>query len=329
MVQDGTQRTLRSAVLTLIGCLSISFSAHAAGQQADTVSSRVAGLLAREGFVGEVLVADRERVRVAIVTGGTQPGGRWRWASVSKQVAAALTMRQVQAGRVSLDDPVARHLPAAAVHPAVTVRQLLMHTSGLPNPEVAALPADALPACLAAAIQPPGQRFEYRNCDTIVLARLLEHVSGQPYAKLLHDELTAELGAQGIALATAPPEVAAYGAAGAMTGTAMELLAFDRMLLAQRWLSPETSRTMWTGQPRLGYVALGAWAFEASIKGCSAPVPLVERRGAVSGVQVRNLIAPTLGMVVIAFTPSESFEFGEVWQGRGFTHDLLATALCH
>lgn len=63
MVQDRTQWTLRSAVLALMGCLSISLSAHAAGQQADSASSRVAGLLAREGFVGEVVVADRERVR--------------------------------------------------------------------------------------------------------------------------------------------------------------------------------------------------------------------------------------------------------------------------
>ncbi len=76
----------------------------------------------------------------------------------------------MQASRVDLDYPVARHLPAAAAHPAITVRHLLMHTSGLPNPEVVTLPADPLPACLAAAIQPPGQRFEYRNCDTIVLA---------------------------------------------------------------------------------------------------------------------------------------------------------------
>lgn len=39
-------------------------------------------------------------------------------------------------------------------------------------------------------------------------------------------------------------------------------------------------------------------------------------------------LAPALGVVVIAFTPSQTFEFGEVWQGRGFTHDLLAAVLC-
>ena len=123
-------------------------------------------LLARTGFIGEVLVADRDSVRVTTVAGKTQPGMRWRWASVSKQVAAALAMRQVQAGRLGLDDPVARHLPAAVAHPTVTVRQLLMHTSGLPNPDVHSLSDAPLAACLANAPKPPDKRFEYRNCDT-------------------------------------------------------------------------------------------------------------------------------------------------------------------
>lgn len=329
MGRDGSRWTRVSTLLLLCAGLSLGVAPGASAQPADTASTRVAALLAREGFVGEVLVADRERVRVASVAGGVTPGGRWRWASVSKQVAAALTMRQVQAGRLGLDDPIVRHLPAAAAHPAVTLRHLLMHTSGLPNPEVAALPADPLPTCLGPAVQPPGQRFEYRNCDTLVLAELLARVTGRPYAGLLRDELVAALGAQhGVTLATTPSEVAAYGAAAALTGTALDLLAFNRALLAQRWLSPAHTRTMWTGEPRLGFVALGAWAFESAVKGCAAPVALVERRGAVSGVQVRNLVAPALGLVVIAFTPSETFEFGEVWQGRGFTHDLLAAALC-
>jgi CubicO group peptidase (beta-lactamase class C family) len=328
MFRDASRARLTVAALALCGWLGLAVAPPARAQRADTVDSRVDALLARAGFVGEVLVADRENVRVATVAGGSVAGQRWHWASVSKQVAAALTMRQVQAGRLNLDDPVARHLPVAAAHPAVTVRQLLMHTSGLPNPEVAALGADVMSTCLAPVVQPPSPRFEYRNCDTLVLAEVLARVSGQPYADLLRDELTAAVGPHGIALALRPPQVVAYGAAGALAGTALELLAFDRALMAQRWLSAEHTRTMWTGVPQLGYVALGAWAFDARIAGCAAPVALVERRGAVDGAQVRNLIAPALGLVVIAFTPSERFEFGEVWQGRGFTHDLLALALC-
>jgi CubicO group peptidase (beta-lactamase class C family) len=318
-------------VAALLGLALGAAAPPAAAQVSEQAAGRVAMALGRSGFVGEILVADKERVRLATVAGGGRPGTRWRWASVSKQVAAALALRQVQAGRLGLDDPVARHLPdvpAAAAHPAVTVRHLLMHTSGLPNPEVAALPADPLPTCLGKAVMPPGERFEYRNCDTLVLAAVLSRVAGKPYAELLRDELTAAIGAHGITLATTPPELAAYGAAGAITGSALELLAFDRALMAQRWLSPEHTRTLWRGEPKLGYVALGAWAYPATLPGCAAPVEVVERRGAVPGVQVRNLLVPARGVAVIVFTPSERFEFGQVWQGRGFTHDLLSAALC-
>ncbi|MEK8033905.1 serine hydrolase [Ideonella sp. DXS29W] len=292
------------------------------------MASRVTALLAREGFAGEVLVADRERVQVNEVAGGVPQRSTWRWASVSKQVAAALTMRQVQAGLVKLDEPVMGRLPAATAHPRITWRHLLMHTTGLEDIEVSDWPADPVGACLGKARQPPGERFEYRNCDTVLVARLLQQVTGRPYAQLLHEELTAAVGPHRVSIASSPPELAAYGAAGALTGTALDLLAFDRALLARRWLQAEYTQVMWTGEPALGYVALGAWAFEAPIRGCTQPVALVERRGAVRGVQVRNIMAPTLGKIVIVFTLAEDFEFGEVWQGQGFTHDLLSAALC-
>jgi hypothetical protein len=63
-------------------------------------------------------------------------------------------------------------------------------------------------------------------------------------------------------------------------------------------------------------------------KGCSAPISLVERRGDFGGTQVRNVIAPSLGRAVILFTNDASAEFGEVWQGNGFTFDLLSAAFC-
>ncbi len=321
----------RHAALAALALALTGGSALAQPAVAEGAAARVAALLARSGFVGEVLVADATQVHVAALAGGVPAGTRWRWASVSKQVAAALAMRQVQAGRLALDEPVAprlHDLPAAAAHPALTLRHLLLHTSGLPNPELAALPADPLPTCLGAPVSPPGQRFEYRNCDTLVLAALLERVAGRPYAALLREELAAATGPHGVALATEPPGLAAYGAAAALTGTALELLAFDRALLAQRWLSPALTQLMWTGEPRLGFVAPGAWAYPAELPGCAAPVALVERRGAVPGVQVRNLLVPARGVALIVFTPSEGFDFGEVWQGRGFTHALLAAALC-
>lgn len=50
--------------------------------------------------------------------------------------------------------------------------------------------------------------------------------------------------------------------------------------------------------------------------------------GEIGGVQVRNIIAPTLSRAVVVFTNRADWEFGEIWQGKGFSYDLLSAALC-
>jgi len=61
----------------------------------------------------------------------------WRWASVSKQVAAVLTMQQVEKGKLSLDSKLDTLLPSFKAPRAaeISLRMLLQHTSGLPNPD--------------------------------------------------------------------------------------------------------------------------------------------------------------------------------------------------
>ncbi len=322
----------------------------------------------KAGFAGEVLVGGLDAVHFEAVAGVAdreqrlphRSGQVWRWASVSKQVTAALVMRQVDAGRLQLDDTVAQHLPGFAGPSAalVTVRQLLQHLSGLPNPDDSApgsagVPGfytaeqpDALAYCAGTPKRPPGTAFEYNNCDTLVLAALLARVAGQPFETLLQTQLIKPLGLQSLGLAgtAAPrasavaysangravpqPRLANFGAAGALEGSARDLLEFDRALLRFKLVSEASSRTMWAGEPKWGYVALGAWGYPATLAGCARPVQLVERRGDVGGSQVRNILAPALGKAVIVFTNAADFEFGEVWQGRGFSHALLSAALC-
>lgn len=43
---------------------------------------------------------------------------------------------------------------------------------------------------------------------------------------------------------------------------------------------------------------------------------------------MRNILAPDLGRSVVVFTNEDSLEFGEVWQGKGLTYDLLSAVLC-
>jgi D-alanyl-D-alanine carboxypeptidase len=119
-----------------------------------------------------------------------------------------------------------------------------------------------------------------------------------------------------------------FGAGGALIGTPEELWRFDRALMDGQLLGAQALRTLWKGEPRLGYVALGAWSFEAQLPGCAEPLNLVERRGQIGGIQVRNLMAPALRAALIVFSNTAATEFGEIWQGQGWAHELAGAAFC-
>jgi CubicO group peptidase (beta-lactamase class C family) len=54
--------------------------------------------------------------------------------SMSKTITAAAVLQLIGAGSLGLDDPIQRHLPEVPYVAKITVRQLLSHTSGIPNP---------------------------------------------------------------------------------------------------------------------------------------------------------------------------------------------------
>ncbi len=123
-------------------------------------------------------------------------------ASLTKVIATTPSiLRLVESGRLDLDDPVARHLPAFAAHGKVgiTVRHLLTHTSGL-RPGLPAGgdwsgPAAALAlACAETPTQPPGTRFVYSDINFIVLGELVRARSGRPLDEFARAEVFRPLG---------------------------------------------------------------------------------------------------------------------------------------
>ena len=324
-----------------------------------------------QGFAGEVLVADADSVWFEQAVGlarrkpdvAHKPGAVWRWGSVSKQVTVTMAMQLVDAGQLRLEDTLAQRWPAFQAPNAaqITVRHLMQHLSGLAHPDNSPRDPDgvwsfyrrkgppwqpdALRFCAGPATAVPGERFQYGDCDTLVLAGLLEHLTGQSIPQLMQQRVAQPLKLRSLrlnegstrAMAVAmdaggqpvpQPVMATYGAAGAMEGTARDLLTFSRALLAGRLVSASSRQAMWTGEPKWGYAGLGVWAFTAPIAGCAEPVELVERRGYVGGIQARNIIVPGRGVSVVMFSNQADFDFGEIWQGKGFSHDVLAAALC-
>ena len=119
-------------------------------------------------------------------------------ASSTKWLTAATLMSLVDSGLVGLDDPVATWLPEfASTGPAVTVRQLLTHTSGVRD-NACQGNGSALASCVrsiagSAREFPPGERFSYGNSDFLVIGRIVEAAGGADFATVVEQRLTGPL----------------------------------------------------------------------------------------------------------------------------------------
>ncbi len=131
------------------------------------------------------------------------PEDRFRIASVTKAFTAAVVMQQIEEGRLSLDDTVERWVPGLlAKGDAITVRNLLGHTSGLPEYtkgekfiEAFTSGEDLSPREIVSFVSSkplafePGTRYEYSDTDNIVLGLIIEAASGRSYEQELHSRI--------------------------------------------------------------------------------------------------------------------------------------------
>lgn len=121
-------------------------------------------------------------------------------ASVTKPMTAALVLTLVEAGQITLDEPICTVL-AELRRPEterISLRHLLTHTSGLPGflGENAALRAahQPLASFVAGSLGtvprfPPGTQFCYSNVAVALLGELVSRLAGAPYADALRDRL--------------------------------------------------------------------------------------------------------------------------------------------
>jgi len=137
------------------------------------------------------------------------PDTTFRLGSVSKLFTATAILQLRDAGRLRLDDPVARLLPWFSIRTRfaeagpITIEHLLTHTSGLPRegpfpywtthdfPTIEEL-KEALPRL--AALSPPGEAYRYSNLGLALLGQIVEAASGEPWASYVGRHLLAPLG---------------------------------------------------------------------------------------------------------------------------------------
>ena len=142
---------------------------------------------------------------VASVTTGqkAEPTTTYNIGSMAKQFTAALVLKLVDRGKLSLTDSIGRHLKGSRSEwNAITIEQLLNHTSGLPRdfstgtPETHNVPVDSLVAAAArdSIVSKPGTVFAYSNTGYMLLGAMVEKIYGKPYGTVLRDEIAQPLG---------------------------------------------------------------------------------------------------------------------------------------
>jgi D-alanyl-D-alanine carboxypeptidase len=131
-------------------------------------------------------------------------------ASLEKSFVAATVLRLAERGRLSLDDRLAQYVPWYVNARDVTVRDLLAHTSGIPDyaqlpgfDRSQRVPISAQALVRRVAAQPllfaPGTASHYSNTDYVLLGMIVQRVTGEPLARRLHDDLFAPLHLQSTA----------------------------------------------------------------------------------------------------------------------------------
>ncbi|MCA9666118.1 MAG: DUF1343 domain-containing protein [Myxococcales bacterium] len=149
----------------------------------------------------QLVVVRRGRVVYRRAVGGAKLDTIFDLASVTKVVATVTSVLQlVERGKLRLDDPVAKHLRWLGPDKrSITVRQLLLHISGL-HSVVAKGDLTFDPKIILRRIKrsrvraAPGTRVKYSDAGFILLAALVEKLSGKRFDRYVRSHILAPLG---------------------------------------------------------------------------------------------------------------------------------------
>ena len=155
-----------------------------------------------------------------------RPGDRTRIASAAKAFSGAVALSLVSKDRLSLNDTIGERLPdLPGAWSEVTLRQLLNHTSGIPDFSLDEGYQEALFASFKKAPPPeelltyvygedllfePGSKYHYSNSDNIAVALMVESATGRSYEGQLREQVYEPLGLKKTTLPKGPNLEAPY-----------------------------------------------------------------------------------------------------------------------
>jgi len=264
--------------------------------------------------------------------------------SITKQFTCACILKLAEAGKLSVDDKVAKYYPGLTRAGDITLLDLMNHVSGYPD----YYPLDFVDRRMLKEIAPdeliqinaggrldfePGFQYSYSNTGFVILGRIVEKVSGQPFGKFLAEQILKPLGLKrtlyepdpnqaGIArgyttFAISGPEAATneakgwIGSAGAIYSTASDLAAWDLALITGKVLNPSSYSLMTTPRQLTdGRISFYGCGLSWSVRNDRT---VLSHGGAVSGFVALNTTVPSTRSAAVLLSNYDSGEVNAIF----------------
>jgi CubicO group peptidase (beta-lactamase class C family) len=213
--REGDSLMHRTTSLILAVCLLTLVSAAHAGDSAliKAVDEYLQPIVDDSLISGSVLIARGDRVLLSRGYGLANrehgvlctPQTVYRLGSITKQFTAMAVMILAERGALAISDTLSKYYPDFPDASKITLHQLLTHTSGIINSstiedygEEMMMPRSVEEVIAWIAEQPlvtePGSRWIYSNSGYIILAGIIEQVTGKTYAEFLTEAIFDPLG---------------------------------------------------------------------------------------------------------------------------------------
>lgn len=222
------------------------------------------------------------------------PATSFRIGSISKSLTSVAMMRLVEQGKLALDSSVRRYVPSFPEKRwPITIRQLAASFSGIRHykDDAEASSTRAYPSVIESLewfrndslLFEPGSKFGYSSPGWVLLSAALESAANKPFLQVMQDEVFHPLGmfrsgpdwSDSVVSYRATPYVlseddrrvpaphvdpSSKWAAGGLRASAEDLVRFGNALLQGGFLSPQSTRTLFTpfsARPEYSRYALG------------------------------------------------------------------------
>lgn len=347
----GRSSVKRFALIALCATSSVAHSQSADPAQLDSIirktvaEKHVVGLSVGVMQNGKVILARGYGVSDLASNRPVSPTTMFAVGSVTKQFNCTALLMLAEAQQLSLDDHVAKYYPTLTRANDITLRDLGGHLSGYRDyypldfvDQEMAKPATADQIINEYATRPldfePRSRWSYSNTGFLILGRVIEKVSGQPFGRFIDARIFSPLkmtrtayepaanardmarGYTSFALADpvpAEPEAPSWaGMAGAIWSTPQDLLRWDQSLLNHELISAASTSVITTAQ-RLSDGRSSGYGCGEGVNDRGQAVVL-SHGGAVSGFVAENTVIPSTRSAVVLLSNTDFSPIGALNQ---------------